>query len=78
VTVEVVDAAGKVVKSAEPEIVLQASGAGDLLAVGTANPVLYMGDRRKAFQGRLMAVVRVHGEAGTITLKASAVGLGGS
>jgi beta-galactosidase len=80
VTVEVVDTAGAVVKHAEPEIVLEASGAGDLLAVGTANPIseeLYAGDRRKAFAGRLMAVVRSRGEAGEITLKAAAEGLAG-
>lgn len=80
VTVEVVDAAGTVVKYADPEIVLEVSGVGDLLAIGTANPVseeLYVGDRRKAFAGRLMAVVRSKGEAGEITLKAAAEGLQG-
>ena len=51
---------------------------GDLLAVGTANPEseeLYVGVKRKAWQGRLMAVVRTGGEAGEIILKASAAGL---
>jgi beta-galactosidase len=65
VTVEVVDQAGEVVKCAEPELSFEVSGAGELVAVGTANPVseeLYVGNRRKAFQGRLMAVIRSTGQ----------------
>jgi beta-galactosidase len=33
---------------------------------------LYVGHKRKAWNGRLMAVIRSNGQAGEITLKASA------
>jgi beta-galactosidase len=36
---------------------------------------LYVGDKRKTWNGRLMAVVRSSGQAGEIMLKASADGL---
>jgi len=78
VTVEVVDRAGEVVRYADPPVSLEIDGAGELIAVGTANPVseeLYVGNQRKAYQGRLMAVVRTTGQAGDIILKATAEGL---
>ncbi|MBN2004409.1 MAG: DUF4982 domain-containing protein [Anaerolineae bacterium] len=78
VTVEVVDIQGRVVKHAEPEVTFEVTGAGKLLAVGTANPAseeMYVGTSRKAWQGRLMAVVCSTGQAGEIALRASAEGL---
>ncbi|HEY9075001.1 MAG TPA: glycoside hydrolase family 2 TIM barrel-domain containing protein [Anaerolineaceae bacterium] len=78
VTVEVVDAEGMTVRCADPLIKLEVSGAGSLAAIGTANPTseeLYVGSQRKAFEGRLMAVVRSSGAAGEIVLKASCEGL---
>lgn len=78
ITVEVVDENGLVVKHADHTVLFEIVGAGELIAVGTANPVseeIYVGGQRRAFSGRLMAVVRSSGEAGEITLKASAVGL---
>jgi beta-galactosidase len=78
VTVEIVDQDGCLVKWADPEVALEATGVGELLAVGTANPMseeLYVGNKRKAWNGRLMAVVRTNGQAGEILLKASAEGL---
>ena len=78
ITVDIVDQAGRVVKRAEDEVILAASGAGELIAVGTANPVseeLYVGDRRKAWRGSLTAVVRSTGQPGAITLTARVAGL---
>jgi beta-galactosidase len=78
VTVEIVDEAGRVVRWAGHEVACEVDGAGDLLAVGAADPLseeLYTASRRKAFEGRLMAVVRASGQAGEIRLKASAEGL---
>jgi beta-galactosidase len=78
VTVEVLDGDGRVVKWADPEVTFEVTGAGELIAVGTANPLseeLYVGDKRKAWNGRVMAVVRSSGQAGEIVLKASADGL---
>jgi len=78
VTIEVLDKDGVVVKHGEPVVSLEVSGAGELIAVGTANPISeepYVGGRRKAYQGRLLAVVRTTGQAGEITLRAQMEGL---
>ena len=78
VTVEVIDQDDCVVKWADPEVSFEVTGAGEIIAVGTANPMteeLYVGNKRKAWNGRLIAVIRSNGQAGEITLKASADGL---
>jgi beta-galactosidase len=78
VTVEVVDAAGAVVRHAADEITCAVAGAAELAAIGAAAPYseeLYVGNRRQAFEGRLMAVVRSSGEPGEIRLAAEATGL---
>jgi beta-galactosidase len=78
VTVEVVDAQGALVRHATHQVTLEVSGAGELIAIGSANPVseeLYVGTQRAAFEGHLMAVVRSTGEAGEIRVRATAEGL---
>jgi beta-galactosidase len=78
VTVELQDEQGRRVPCAEDPVTLEVSGAGDLLAIGTANPAseeLYVGSQRRAWQGRLMAVVRTTGQPGPITLTARVDGL---
>ena len=78
VTVEVLDQDSCVVRWADPEVSLEVTGAGELIAVGSANPMseeLYVGDKLKSWNGLLMAVVRSSGQAGEIILKASADGL---
>ncbi len=78
VTVEVVDQNGQVVKHAEHQVTFEVSGAGSLAAVGTANPhseELYVGNQRKAWQGRLMAVVRSADQTGEVVLKVAAAGM---
>jgi beta-galactosidase len=78
ITVEVIDQEGIVVKHAEHTVSFEVSGAGDLIAVGTANPLseeLYTGPQRKAYEGRLMAVVRTIGQVGEIVVRAQAEGL---
>ena len=80
-TVEIVDPLGAVVRYAENEVSFDVDGPGDLIAVGTANPTSeqsYAGDRRKAYEGRLMAVVRSTGVGGEIRLTAAAEGLVGA
>jgi beta-galactosidase len=80
ITVEIMDKDGNLVKHAAQEVSFEVSGAGELLAVGTADGYseeLYAGKKRKAFEGRLMVVVRSTGEAGAITVKARAEGLEG-
>ena len=78
VQVEILDLSGVRYQPGEPPVSFEVSGAGELIAVGAANPVseeLYVGSQRKAFQGRLMAVVRSSGQAGEIHLRASSPGL---
>ncbi len=78
VDVTVHDKDGVQVKHGEPEITVEVSGAGELIAVGTGNPVteeMYVGDRRRAFRGHMLAVVRSNGRPGEITLTARTEGL---
>jgi beta-galactosidase len=78
ITVEIVDQDGARVKYAGQEVSCEVSGVGALIAVGAANQEseeLYTAQRRKACEGRLLAVVRSQGEAGEIRVKAQAEGL---
>jgi beta-galactosidase len=78
ITVEIVDQDGCVVPTAEHEVTFEVSGAGELIAVGTANPSSeesYVGQQRKAWHGRLLAVVRSNGQSGDIAFKAHSDGL---
>ncbi len=81
VTIELLDRDDSVVKWADSEVSFEVTGAGELIAVGTANPMseeLYVGHQRRAWNGRLLAVIRSNGQAGEIVLKASADGLAGT
>jgi beta-galactosidase len=76
VEIQVVDAAGRRVYRATNEIEVQVTG-GELVAVDNADlrdtsPV--RANRRKAFQGRILAIVRRSG-SGPVTVQASAPGL---
>lgn len=78
ITVEIVDENGNRVPYADEEICVDVIGAGELIAIGAANPTseeLYVGSLRRAFEGRLVAVVRSNGIPGDITIKASTKGL---
>ena len=78
VTIEVQDQDGVLVKHGEPLISVEVSGAGELLAIGSGNPLseeLYAGSQHKAYHGRLLAIVRSAAQAGAITLTAQAEGL---
>jgi beta-galactosidase len=78
VTIEVQDRDGVVVKHGEPLIDVEVTGAGELIAIGSGNPLsdeMYVGNRHKAHHGRLLAIVRSATQAGAITLTAWAEGL---
>jgi beta-galactosidase len=78
ITAEIVDQNGYVVPTAEHEITFEVSGVGELIAVGTANPLSeepYVGKQRKTWRGRLLAVVRSSGQVGDIVFKAHTDGL---
>ena len=77
VTIEVQDKNGVVVKHGEPLISVEVSGA-ELIAIGSGNPLsdeLYQGNQHKAYQGRLLAILRSPAEAGSITVIAQIEGL---
>ncbi len=78
VTAEIVDAEGHVVPYAGNELLFAVSGAGELLALGTGNPVSeepYTGQSRRAYEGAVLAALRSCGVAGEIVLTVSAQGL---
>jgi beta-galactosidase len=79
VTVEVVDAQGHLCPYAGNTIFLTVQGAGSLAAVGNGDATStepYRGNRRSAFQGRCLAVIKSDGKPGKIVLRAQADGLG--
>ena len=54
------------VKHGEPLISVEVSGAGELIAIGSGNPLseeMYTGNQHKAYQGRLLAILRSTREA---------------
>jgi beta-galactosidase len=78
VTVEVTDAAGILVPTAALPVRFAVSGAGELAAVGSANPrkpESFQAPARTTFQGRCLAILRPKGGAGVIQLRAEADGL---
>jgi beta-galactosidase len=78
ITVELLDTEGNVMHNGSNSIYFTVSGAGSLLAVGNGNPVseeMYVGNQRRAHEGRAMVVVRSKSAAGEITLTAAAEGI---
>lgn len=78
VTAEVLDKDGEFHPAAGNLITFTVEGAGSLLAVGSGNPVSeerYVGNERRAFRGRCLAVVKSGAGAGEIRLRAAAEGL---
>ena len=79
VTVEAVDADGRLEMRSDEEIQFEISGPGVLAAVGNGDgqdPDSYHSNRRKLFQGRVLAVIRSSRQAGQIKLTARGSGLG--
>jgi beta-galactosidase len=81
VTVEVVDAQGRQVSTADNEVEFQITGAGKLLGVGNGDPSSHESDKapkRRAFNGLCMAIVQALKTSGDIQVQASSAGLTGS
>jgi len=79
ITVELVDAKGYRNPKAENLVKFQIEGAGTIVGVGNANPVSlesYQRPQCKAWQGKCLVIVKSKQEAGSITLKAIAEGIG--
>lgn len=78
VTAEVVDAAGRVCPDATYRLTFSATGAGTLLATGSADlkdTVSYVAPVRSAWKGRALAVVKTRRKGGAIRVRVSAPGL---
>ena len=78
VNVEIVDAQGRVVPTADNELTFSVTGAATLLASGNADikdndP--YYDSRHRTWHGRALAVVRGNGKKGKATLTVTAAGL---
>ncbi len=81
VTVEAVDAKGRLVMNADEEVQFALDGPGVIQAVGNGDgrdDAPYQGAERKLYYGRALVVVRTAKMGGTIRLKATAAGLGGA
>jgi beta-galactosidase len=78
VTVEVVDADGLVHPNAGNAVSFTVEGEGTIAAVGNGDPTStepYTGDRRSAYRGRCLVVLKSSGTRGAIQLRAEATGL---
>ena len=78
ITVDVTDANGNIVPDAENRVKFTVEGDGELVGVDNGSSPdhdSYQADNRKAFSGKVLAIVKSKKEAGTITVTASADGL---
>ncbi len=78
ISVEAVDAEGRLEAHADSEVQFSITGPGVIAAVGNGDgqdAASYHSDRRKLFQGRAMVVVRTSRHAGPIELTATTTGL---
>jgi beta-galactosidase len=77
VTVEVIDQNNQVVPHAEIPVQFSITGAGELVAVGNANPkepASFRNAEHKTFRGRCLVIVRPNKKPGAILLRATAAG----
>jgi len=78
VTGDIQDASGVRVPTAASPVTFAVSGPGQLVGVDNGNPIdttSYKGPGRNAFSGKVLAIVRSTGTAGTITVSATSSGL---
>ena len=78
VTVDVLDAKGRIVPVADNQISFTLTGAGQIRGVGNGDPTCHEPDQassRSAFKGRCMVLVGANDQTGGIELTASAPGL---
>lgn len=81
VTVEIIDAQGRVVPTAGNKVAFSLSGPGKLIGVGNGDPTCLepdQGTSRSAFNGLAQALVQTRRDAGEIALRADAEGLVGA
>lgn len=77
-TVQILDADGNFVPTADEEITFDVQGPAGLIGVDNGNPVShesFQAKTRRAFNGMCLAIVQSTMEAGTVVITASAPGL---
>ncbi|MGD0778723.1 MAG: glycoside hydrolase family 2 TIM barrel-domain containing protein [Candidatus Solibacter sp.] len=78
VTVEILDAQGRVVPTADSEVAFVVEGEGKLIGLDNGDPQShedYKGTRRKAFNGLCLGIVQSTGKSGAIRVTATSPGL---
>lgn len=78
VTVNVVDGNGELVQNAGHRVTISVSGPAKLVGIDNGNSLdhdSYQASNRRAFNGQLVAIVKMTGEEGKVTVTASADGL---
>lgn len=78
VQMEVQDKAGLPLPDDQRWIRLNVTGAAELIAFGSADPIgsgSLQGSEARTFRGRVMAILRSHGEPGTVRIEARSEGL---
>jgi beta-galactosidase len=78
ITVQIQDAQGRVVPTANSEVVFELQGEGRLIGADNGDPQShesYQASRRKAFHGLCLAVIQATAKSGQIRLTASSPGL---
>lgn len=78
ITGDIKDANGFNVPSAANSVTFSVSGPGQLVGVDNGNPIdtaSYKGISRNAFSGKVLAIVRSTGTAGSISVSGSSSGL---
>jgi beta-galactosidase len=78
VTVEILDAQGRVVPTADSEVAFVVEGEGKLIGLDNGDPQShedYKGTRRKAFNGLCLGILQSTGKSGRIRVTATSPGL---
>lgn len=78
VEVQVLDAQGRVVPQADAEVVFHVAGPGRLIGVGNGDPSSHepdKADRRRAFNGRCLAILQSSKDPSEVRLEATSAGL---
>jgi beta-galactosidase len=78
VTRDIQDASGALVRTADNSVAFTVSGPGQLVGVDNGNPVdtsSYKGTSRRAFSGKVLAIVRSTGTPGSIVVTGTSTGL---
>ena len=78
VEADLADEAGNLIYSDNRKVMFSVCGAGELIAVGSTDPLtdeMYVGNERRFYEGKVMAVIRSNGRKGNITLTAMCDGI---